>query len=155
MSPTPTNRQRKPAQPMEMPKISVVETDKQALRQLLEGRPEVDGDADNPYGSLQILEPTNDQSFWGTGGTVVVRLRAGRPLSEGHKVNYFMDGAKAGSTSSLMQLFADVVRGEHQLRAEIVDENGVVLTSSDSVTFHMKQQSKLNPNNPANSPRPT
>ena len=61
-----------------------------------------------------------------------------------------MDGAKAGSTASMMQLFADVPRGEHQVRAEIIDENGSVLASSDSVTFHMKQQSQMNPNNPAN-----
>ena len=141
------------AQPMEMPKISVMQTDPLPV-QPSASKPAGDSNADNPYGSLTILEPTAEQTFWGTGGTVVVRLNTGRPLVEGHKVNYFMDGTKAGSTASLMQLFADVVRGSHQVRAEIIDENGAVLTSSDGVTFHMKQQSAQNPNNPANQKKP-
>lgn len=141
------------ATPMKMPKISVMQTDPLPLPSA-PVRSDSKSSGANPYGTLSILEPTADQTFWGTGGTVVVRLRAGQALATGHQVNYFMDGTKAGTTASLMQLFADVVRGSHQVRAEIVDEEGAVLTSSDSITFHMKQQSALNPNNPANQNKP-
>jgi hypothetical protein len=97
-----------------------------------------------------VLEPAPDQTYSGTGGTVVVRLQADQALDRGHKVNYFIDGLAAVSTTALAQLFTAVVRGEHQVRAEIVDAAGKLLVSSSSVTFHMQQQSALNPNNPAN-----
>jgi hypothetical protein len=138
------------AKPMEMPKISVVKTEAPAPKTPRSTLSNDTGTSANPYGSLTVLEPAVDQTYWGTGGTVVVRLRAGQGLVDGHQVNYYMDGIKAGSTASMMQLFADVPRGEHQVRAEIINGEGAVLASSESVTFHMKQQSQMNPNNPAN-----
>jgi len=141
-------------QPMDLPKISVVKTEPLPFPQATFEGSGGSGTAANPYGSLEVLEPTADQTYWGTGGTVTVRLNVDPGLAAGHRIQYFIDGAKVGRTTSLAQLFPEIDRGEHQLRAEIVDENGDVVTSSASITFHMKQQSQQNPNNPVNKKKP-
>lgn len=139
------------ASPMDLPEISVVKMERPPPLPVSTVKAGEGATARNPYGAIQIVEPTADQSFWGSGSTLVVRLQAGQPLDDGHQVSYYMDGVKAGSSPSMSQLFTDIDRGEHQVRAEIINENGAVLASSQSVTFFMKQQSQLNPTNPNNS----
>ena len=138
------------ARPMDLPAISVVDANRASAGSRDAAPNGSEPDPADAYGELEVLEPAPDQTYSGTGGTFVVRLQAAQGLSQGHKINYYINGLAAASTSAMVQLFSEVVRGEHQVRAEIVDAAGNLLVSSSSVTFHMQQQSALNPNNPAN-----
>jgi hypothetical protein len=61
----------------------------------------------------------------------------------GHQIRLYLDGKPlpnlAPGTSSLQ--VAEVVRGEHQLRAEVWDENGTILIKADPSIFFYQQTS--------------
>ncbi len=64
-------------------------------------------------------------------------------LQAGHQIRLFMDGEQLADLppgSANVQL-SEVLRGEHQLRAEVVDANGQVLISSSPVKFFYQQTS--------------
>ena len=132
------------AEPMELPPISVVKAQPASPSKPKDDDPVKKRNPADTYGDLRMLEPIPDRTYAGTGGTMVFRLQADHKLAAGHKVNYYIDGRLMSSTRSMMQLFSDVVRGEHQARAEIVDAKNKVLVISSSVTFHMQQPSVLN-----------
>jgi hypothetical protein len=98
---------------------------------------------DQRYQSLAITSPSSEETIWNTGGKVTVSLSLQPGLKTGHSIRLFMDGqtlADFPSKSMSMQL-SNVYRGEHTLRAQVVDETGKVQAKAESVTFFYQQTS--------------
>ena len=137
------------AEPMTLPEISVIETDYADQPAPLSSSD--DSSSDGPksprelrreYGDFRILEPQPDQTYWGTENMVVVSWGADAPYEDGMVVSVVIDGRSIDSEASgNMPLTLD--RGEHQVYAILKDSQGRRIITSDIVTFHVKQASRL------------
>jgi len=105
------------------------------------------------YSSCQISRPENDEVFMNT-FTVPASLRVAPALRPGHRVVLSLDGKPLSNQPATATSFVlnDVERGTHTLSAAIQDASGNEICRSGSVTFHVRQPSRLAPN-PANRPR--
>lgn len=108
------------------------------------------------YETLAITSPGQEETLWNIEGQLDVSMRLSPRLQRGHELRLYLDGQQveqlqAGSTRVRL---TDVYRGNHSLRAEVVDAGGRTLIQSEPVNFFVRQTSVQNPNNP-NAPRPT
>jgi hypothetical protein len=95
------------------------------------------------YNSLEISSPQEAETIWNTGGQITVKVSLTPGLEMGHQIRLYMDGQQLADLpprSNSVQL-SDVPRGEHQLTAEILDENGKPLISSPVRNFMYHQTS--------------
>lgn len=93
------------------------------------------------YESLAISSPTEEQTIWNTGGVINISVSPTPALRTGHGIRLYYDGQPLQEQplrTTSMQL-SEVYRGEHTLRAEIVDASGQVLIRSTPVTFFYRQ----------------
>lgn len=107
------------------------------------------------YSSCVVLAPLSDETFRGV-QPVDVRLSIEPGLRPGHRIQLLFNGVPRldwppGSTSFTLP---EVFRGSHTLAVRIVDENGRVVCSGRSSTFHLQQGSVLSPTRPSTLPRP-
>jgi len=110
-------------------------------------------DAQSSYSRLVILSPSAGETLWNIGGELSVELALDPPLAAGHELQLFLDGQRVADTPRGTQFtVSEVYRGEHRLRASIVDQGGRELVSSETVVFYVQQASIQSPNRPA--PRP-
>jgi len=117
-------------------------------------------EAGPPYTGLRIVSPGEEETLWNIGTELSVELALQPALREGHTLRVHLDGDRVvelppGQTRITID---EVYRGEHRLRASVVDGQGRELVSSDPVVFFVQQASIQNPQNPANRPqgqRPT
>lgn len=112
--------------------------------------------AGSPYTGLRIVSPGEEETLWNIGGELSVEVALQPALRAGHTLRVQLDGDRVvelppGQTRITID---EVFRGEHRLRASVVDDQGRELVSSDPVVFFVQQASILNPNNPANRPQP-
>lgn len=134
------------AQPLDLPPITVAdpyENNEIGDIQLDAGETVVDL---VPYPDFRLLSPTSEQHFWGTGGTFTAQASTNAPLEPGHLVQFVLDGQVAGSGRGYFMEFTGIDRGEHVIRAEVVDTQGNSLARTDNVVFFMRQQSVINRN---------
>ncbi len=105
------------------------------------------------YESLSFTSPTAEEVLWNLGGTLNVNMSLRPRLQRGHSVELYFDGALVSPPRARRLSFQvnDVNRGEHSLRAQIVDASGNTLTGSDTIRFFV-QQTTVQPR-PANLPR--
>lgn len=103
---------------------------------------EIEDDDAVKYESLVVTNPTTEETIWNTGGTVTVGVYLKPGLEVGHEIVVSLDGEtiRVPPRSSTVQL-TDVVRGEHTIRAEVLNESGEILISSDPVKFFYQQTS--------------
>lgn len=149
------------AQPMELPPLSVIETDIQvpeeagpesALAEAAEALPLTPRELRRKYRDFRITSPQPEETFWGTANTVSVTWAASEPITEELTVFLFVDGDSQqvpadGSAELVLE------RGEHQVYAELRDSRNRRITTTEPVTFFVKQFSE-NFNRPAVSPGP-
>ncbi|MEJ2553477.1 MAG: hypothetical protein P8079_05535 [Gammaproteobacteria bacterium] len=97
------------------------------------------------YQRLRITRPKDNSAFWNTAGDVVIRVQVSPPLcrERGDRIRIYLDGKLAGAGSELR--VTDVVRGTHELYAEVVDRHGGRLLSSPVVHFTLHRHSILLP----------
>ncbi|MGI9292951.1 MAG: DUF4124 domain-containing protein [Pseudomonadales bacterium] len=105
-----------------------------------------DEEAAFKYTRVRILEPVNDSAIeHGPGNfNVVASVKPG--LKEGHKLQFFVDGAAQGkpTTDRILQL-RNVNRGTHTLQVKVIDENGSIVKSSTSNKVHVLRPSIAHP----------
>jgi hypothetical protein len=144
------------AAPMELPELSVIDTNyvKEAPAA------EAGADAATPaeltprelrkmYQDFRITRPVPEETFWGTGNTVVISWGSSAALQPNMQVRVFVDDeAQVGTEDGMLALTLD--RGEHTVFADLLDGRGRKIKSTEKVTFFIKQQS-VN----AQAPRPT
>lgn len=116
-------------------------------------RPEAPEAPDEPpvrYSRLSIVSPAEGEMLWNIGGQLTVQVAAEPVIQGGHELRVYLDGQPVEGVPPGGGQFTigEVYRGEHTLRASIVDEEGRELISSAPIVFYVQQASLLNPNRP-------
>ena len=145
------------AQPLDLPPLSVIETDIQVPETPAAGtaddelKPPTIRELKKQFRDFRITRPQAEETFWGTTNSVVVSWGSSQPIPQNMSARLFVDGAgqnapaKGGVTLTLD-------RGEHQVYAELRDEQNRRIATTDTVTFFVKQYS-ANFRRPAVGPR--
>lgn len=140
------------AQPMDLPELSVIETDIDVPEPADAGAdsemageqaPLTPRELRRKYRDFRIISPQQEETFWGTENSVVVSWGSSQPIDENLSVLLFVNGESQpvpGSGSVTLTLD----RGEHQVFAELRDERNRRLVVTDKVTFFIQQASALN-----------
>ena len=105
---------------------------------------DVEASAAFSYESLEVASPAAEETLWNIGAQLNVSLALSPGLQSGHQVRVYYDGTPLEAAGLSFQL-QGVYRGEHNLQAEIVDENGQVLIRSQPSRFYVQQTSVLRP----------
>lgn len=105
------------------------------------------------YTGFSIVAPAAGETLWNIGGQLPVQLDIQPGLRSGHRLQVYFDGQRREDVPQATQfVLPEVWRGEHQLRAAIVDGQGREVASTATITFYVQQASIQNPNRPR--PRP-
>ncbi len=105
------------------------------------------------YSTFTIDSPVNEETIRDNLGNIslLVTLEPELVAKDGHRIQYFLDGKPHGrKTVDLQKTLVNVERGEHQLSAVVVDNDGKVIIDSEPVTIYLKRESIKHPNNPRN-----
>jgi len=97
------------------------------------------------YDKIAIVSPGNDETVRANNGNIVLRAAIDPPLRPGHKLRFYLGGTSVGTVSSEQLTLANVDRGTHYLRVDVLDENSEVLDRSPSSIFHLRRSSALSP----------
>ena len=89
-----------------------------------------------PYEQLIITAPQNQGTVRNNEGKLTVAYKIVPGLQAGDKVELFVDGARREGIS-----VEGLVRGQHTVRIQAVNDAGDVQISSPAVTFHLHHQS--------------
>lgn len=92
------------------------------------------------YRNFRLVSPAPEQSFWGTGNTATIAWQAGAALQPGMRVQLSLNGSDLPPTESSTMTTEPLDRGEHQVSARLLTENGEVVASAGPVVFFIKQQ---------------
>jgi len=139
------------AQPMNLPPLSVVETDSSTLTATPsagskeeEAGPPTTRQLRQQFRDFRITRPLPEETFWGTDNTVVVTWESSQPIPEDMNVLLYVDGkSQPASVSGGVSLTLD--RGEHQVYAELRDQRNRRVLTTPTVTFFVKQASVARP----------
>lgn len=96
----------------------------------------------NPDIEIQILSPSNDETFWGTALTFDATFSVLPEMSDSMSIVIYIDGQRKTVTNSTTITLSDIDRGTHTIRAELLDRRENVLAETESRTFYMKQFSR-------------
>jgi hypothetical protein len=146
------------AEPMDLPPLSVIETDivvpapaaqgVQAAEEVKEPTPR---DLRRQFRDFRITQPQPEETFWGTANAVVVAWGSSQSVPPELSARLFVDGnAQDVPGSGSVTLTLD--RGEHQVYVELLDARKRRIITTQTVTFFVKQQS-VGFNRPVPSPR--
>lgn len=93
--------------------------------------------------SIRIVSPANDDTIRDASGGISMTVDAA--LQPGQGLVFFLDGVQQNkvATPSSAWLFENVERGEHQLGAAIVADNGREILRAAPVTVHVKPPVRL------------
>jgi hypothetical protein len=116
------------------------------------------------YDSLEIWQPENGESFFGTDATVTVRMRSEPALAAGDRLLLYVDGKLIEEAiNSYDHTLAGLERGVHSMSAVILDAKGNEKIRSEPRVFHIRQTSvnppqavgpSLRPPPPSPAPKP-
>lgn len=105
------------------------------------------------YSQLRIVRPAPGETVRDNTGAVDVSVALTPPLNTqaGHKLLVALDGNTLTQQENATQIkLSNLDRGVHTLKATVLDANGQVQISSQSLTFYMKRESVLqNPDKPS------
>ncbi len=101
-----------------------------------------------PYRGCAIVQPQDDQAFANVDSLTVV-VQTDPQLHQGDKVYVMVDGQalNGGAPTGPQFVLSPVDRGTHTAQAQVKDAGGAVQCQTPPVTFHVQQNSILNPNN--------
>jgi hypothetical protein len=145
------------AQPLDLPPLSVIETDIQVPETPAAGsaaeepKPTTVRELRKQFRDFKITRPQPEETFWGTANSVFVSWGSSQPIPQSMSAMLFVDGA-GQSASAMGGVTLTLDRGEHQVYAQLRDEQNRRIVTTDTVTFFVKQHS-ANFNRPAVGPR--
>lgn len=94
------------------------------------------------YEMLRVLVPLPDGTVSNAGGEVIVTLTSEPGLAEGDRYRVLLDDAPVGEPGpSPVIALHGVDRGTHQLAAEIIDSQGVVIERTPPQPLHVQRTS--------------
>jgi hypothetical protein len=90
------------------------------------------------YDTLAVTSPAAEQTLWNIEARLPVAIAISPNLLRGHRIRLYFDGTAQdiGGTSVTLE---EVYRGVHNLRAEVIDATGRVISVSDPVRFYVQQ----------------
>ena len=91
------------------------------------------------YRDFAITSPAQEESVWKPDGPIAVTWGARTELQPGMKVTLYLDGKRYTTTAQPMVPLSGLDRGEHTLKAELIDSRNRVVTTSETVTFFVRQ----------------
>lgn len=144
------------AEPMDLPELSVIETDVQVpakpsadeVAAGAEPAPMTPRELRRQFADFRITQPQQDETFWGTANTVVVAWGSAQEMPPELSARLYVDGAPQdvpprGSLSLTLE------RGEHNVYVELLDGRKRRVLATETVTFFVKQYSQnFNRQNP-------
>ena len=89
------------------------------------------------YESLEITQPENDKAIRSNEGKVTALARSVPALDSNHRFRWSMDGTPVQEVNAPELRLNNVNRGTHTLQVQIVDADGKVVMSSETITFHL------------------
>lgn len=91
---------------------------------------------------VEITQPENNATVRDNTGSVYVSGRIKPIFKRGLKIQLYLDN-KPYDKPQTHSMFAlrDIVRGEHQIKMDLVDQKGKVIASSKVITFYMHRAS--------------
>jgi hypothetical protein len=117
------------------------------------GSTSVGGAVPSPYNSVVIVQPTEDQVFFGADATVRVVAELDGTLQPDHSLAFFVNGERRPASSGFGIELRELPRGTYVLRATVVSAANTPVITSDQVVFHVRQPSINSPQSPQR-PRP-
>lgn len=98
------------------------------------------------YSALTIASPVNDQTYFRSEGDLIVSVKTAPRLASGDSIVVYLNSNEFLSGKSLTYSVPELDRGTYQLRVAIKeDSSGKILKSSETITFHLRQNSVLHP----------
>ena len=92
--------------------------------------------------SLELLRPTEQETVRGAGGEFKVLLGGDFEMEHGYRLLLELDGAEAEWLGEPPEVVLNNVwRGEHRLRARLLNEQGKELASSREILFYKREPS--------------
>lgn len=92
------------------------------------------------YSSARITQPTDDSTVPPGQLNVVVQIALRPQLQAGHLVRLYHNGRRHGKpTSATSFSLTNLIRGEHQVRAEVIGTNGKIKSKTQTVIFFVKR----------------
>lgn len=146
------------AEPVELKPLSVVETDIPVPKNSGDDAGSTEGKLQKPtardlkrmYRDFRILQPQNEETFWGSGNQVTIAWGASEAIRDDMSVVLYVDGeGQTAPDSGSVTLSFD--RGEHQVYAVLRDARNRRVVATGNVTFFVKQHS-VNFNRPTPTP---
>ncbi|KFZ37675.1 hypothetical protein HR45_09660 [Shewanella mangrovi] len=95
---------------------------------------------------LQITSPEHDATIRSNPGELVVSVEVSPNLASGHYLQLYIDGVATteAQAAPVFQLHG-IERGQHQIVAKVIQQNGKVLASSSAITIYMHQAGLIKP----------
>jgi hypothetical protein len=93
--------------------------------------------------TVTITSPQPDETLWADGSGVTVSVSVIPALQGGQTIAISLDGKLVATGSGTSFRLAEVYRGTHSLSASIIAVDGSVVSSSSSVSFHMRQHTSI------------
>jgi hypothetical protein len=101
---------------------------------------------DSDYTKLEIVQPENEATVRNNEGTVTVGLVISPTLAEGDSIKIVVDGSELENDLKSAQFsLNNLNRGTHSLVVRVVDKDGNVQITSNSVNFHLRKASVITP----------
>jgi hypothetical protein len=134
------------AEPMDLPPLSVIETDVQVPQTSAapvdqEPKPPTSKELRKQFRDFAITQPQQEQTFWGTANTVFVSWGSSQAPTPEMDVMLFVDG-KGQKAPASGGVGLTLERGEHQVYAQLRDERGRRIVTTKTITFFVKQHSQ-------------
>ncbi|MGH8509045.1 MAG: DUF4124 domain-containing protein [Gammaproteobacteria bacterium] len=97
------------------------------------------------YKKVEILAPANDETIWDNTGNISIKVGLMPDLQAalGHQIVLSVDGKRSEGAAATDFNLTNMDRGAHSVQATVVDESGAALSTSSTVTFHLKKHSVL------------
>ena len=104
---------------------------------------------DSPkYTRINLLSPSDEATIRDNNGIVTVNLELAPHLISGDQIAIVLDGHQLGQLQTITSFnLTNLDRGEHQLQINILNKNGQLVGSSQSVQFYMHRAQSLPDNN--------
>ena len=113
-------------------------------------RPKAAGPQEGAWPELAITQPAPEETVRGSGGALDVTIAAGREFEPGSRLVLELNGVEMGWRGEPPTVtLNEVWRGEHRLRARLLDAQGKELASSEEIRFYKREASIVKPVPPA------
>ena len=101
------------------------------------------------YDSIAITSPPHQHTFTDGSGDAAIAVQVTPPVESrlGHQLEVVMNG-QARAISGTGVTFTNLDRGQHIVRARVVDRDGNELIRSQSVTFFVQRPTVFGPTSP-------